>query len=306
MSKKGLPVGLKMRHDSHYVDELAKSPDFIGRVISISKIEPNPTQPRVEMGDLSELVDSIKEKGVLEPLLVKPLKGLDKWLIIAGERRWRASQIAGLRELPCIELDVTDQEVAEIALIENLQRKDLTVWEEADAYQALCQRFDYTHDDLAKRLGKSRSSVTETLTVANLPSVVKEKCRQAGIFSKAAILKIARKFDEDEMFEEVNKEINKNISHNRTQQKGSFVNSDFDSETNVKTKALPKIELENPTGGGIGQTNHFLVNFPLRVYKVKDNEYNFQFEIKFKKPAGLNELKKAIHKILYDLNNIND
>src|SRR6185312_14936195 len=113
-----------MRHDSHYVEELAKHrPQQIGRLIAIDKIEPNPEQPRTEIGDLTELAASIKEKGVLEPLLVKPT-GDGRFMIIAGERRWRASNLAGLEEVPCIELDIDEQNVAEIALIENLQRKD--------------------------------------------------------------------------------------------------------------------------------------------------------------------------------------
>lgn len=294
MSKKGLPLGLKMRHDSHYVDELTKSHQFIGRIIQIAKIEPNPEQPRVEMGDLSELVASIKEKGVLEPLLVKPLTGSEKWLIIAGERRWRASQIAGLTEVPCIELNVSDQEIAEIALIENLQRKDLTVWEEADAYQSLCERFKYTHEDLAKKLSKSRSSITETLTIASIPPAVRQKCINAGVSSKAAILKIARKFDEDEMFEEINKSIGQKQNANEDGiQAGKPVNrrlmkadSDSDSEP---------CELLN-----VGKS----INFPLRVFKFNDEKQSFKLEIKFKKPADIRDLKNAINKILGDLDYI--
>src|SRR6266699_4324053 len=107
-----------MRHDSHYVEELNKHrPTQIGRLIAIDKIDPNPEQPRTEIGDLTELTASISEKGVLEPLLVKPMMG--RWMIIAGERRWRAASDAGLTELPCIEMDVDESAVAEIALIEN-------------------------------------------------------------------------------------------------------------------------------------------------------------------------------------------
>ena len=294
MSKKGLPSGLKMRHDSHYVDELTKSHQFIGRIIQIAKIEPNPEQPRVEMGDLGELVASIKEKGVLEPLLVKPLAGIEKWLIIAGERRWRASQIAGLTEVPCIELNVSDQEIAEIALIENLQRKDLTVWEEADAYQSLCERFKYTHEDLAKKLSKSRSSITETLTIASIPPAVRQKCINAGVSSKAAILKIARKFDEDEMFEEINKSL------------GQKQNSNGDDNQAGKPamRQLMKDDSESRELLNVGKS----INFPLRVFKFSDEKQNFKLEIKFKKPADINDLKSAlksaINKILGDLDNI--
>ncbi len=136
-------MGIRMRHDAHYVEELAgHSPTPIGRLIGLDCLEPNPEQPRVEIGDLTELTVSIQDKGVLEPLLVKPSKIGGRWMIIAGERRWRAAKAAGLREVPCIEMDVDERAVAEIALIENMQRKDLTPWEEADGLAALCARLD--------------------------------------------------------------------------------------------------------------------------------------------------------------------
>src|SRR5262247_4945078 len=119
-------------------------------MIPIDKLAPNPLQPRIEIGDLTELVSSIKEKGVLEPLLVRPSDVGGRYMIIAGERRYRASIEAGLTEVPCIELDVDDKAVAEISLIENLQRKDLTPFEEADGLQALADRFGYKHEDIAR------------------------------------------------------------------------------------------------------------------------------------------------------------
>jgi ParB family chromosome partitioning protein len=202
--KSGLPLGVKMRHDSHYVDQIASHSRSVGRTIPIASIFPNPEQPRTEFGDLSELTASIKEKGVLEPLLVKPkLEG--RYMIIAGERRWRASQAAGLTEVPCIELDIDDNAVAEIALIENLQRKDLTVWEEADGLASLVARFGYTHDQIALKISKSRSTVTEFLSIAGLPAAIRDKCRDAKIASKATLLDIARQFDEAAMFEYLDK-----------------------------------------------------------------------------------------------------
>ncbi|HNU08373.1 MAG TPA: ParB/RepB/Spo0J family partition protein, partial [Pyrinomonadaceae bacterium] len=130
MPRIGLPLEIKMRHDSHYVEEFARTHRTVGKVLPINKIEPNPEQPRTEIGDLSELSASIRQKGVLEPLLVKPVPETGMWMIIAGERRWRAANLAGLKEVPCIELDLDERAIAEIALIENMQRKDLTIWEE--------------------------------------------------------------------------------------------------------------------------------------------------------------------------------
>ncbi len=200
MSKRGLPSGLQMRHDTHYVEELSRpQPANVGKILPIELIDPNPEQPRVEIGDLSELTASIIEKGVLEPLLVKPLN-TGRWMIIAGERRWRASGAAGLSEVPCIEIDVDDRGVAEIALIENLQRKDLTVWEEAEGIASLCSRFGYTHEEVAKKLGKSRSTVTELLSIAALPTEVKDSCRNAHVNTKSLLLQIVRQPDEESMF----------------------------------------------------------------------------------------------------------
>jgi ParB family chromosome partitioning protein len=198
-----------MRHDAHYVEELSsKGPAYVGRMISIDLIDPNPEQPRVDIGDLSELIASVKEIGILEPILVKSSDVSGRWMIIAGERRWRAARAAGLRDVPCIEKDVDERTVAEIALIENMQRKDLTPWEEADGLAALCQRFGYTHEDIAKKVGKSRSSVTEALSLASIPEDLREECRRADIGVKSLLLQVVRQPDLDSMREMI-REISK-------------------------------------------------------------------------------------------------
>lgn len=189
-----------MRHDAHYVEQIATKSRSVGRTIPVTSIYPNPEQPRSEFGDLTELTESIKEKGVLEPLLVKPTDD-GKFMIIAGERRWRASQLAGLTEVPCIEMELDEKSVAEIALIENLQRKDLTVWEEADGLAALKEKFGYTQDEIAQKISKGRTTVTELLTIAGLPAEVREKCRAANMNAKAMLLEVARQFDEAAMFD---------------------------------------------------------------------------------------------------------
>jgi len=194
VSKRGLPTDFKLRHDAHYVEQLAarSSGAPIGRLIPIDRLEPNPLQPRVEIGDLTELVDSIRAVGVLEPILVRPAEIGGRFMIISGERRYRASLQAGLKEMPCIEMDVDDRMVAEIGLIENLQRKDLTPFEEAEGLEALATRFHYTHELIAQRVGKSRSSITEALSIATLPPDVKDLCRRADISSKSMLLQIVR------------------------------------------------------------------------------------------------------------------
>src|SRR4030095_5179275 len=189
-----------MRPDAHYVEYSSHHrPTQVGRMIALDKLDPNPEQPRSEFGDLSELTASIAEKGVLEPLLVKPNRLSGRWMIIAGERRWRAAQKAGLREVPCIEMEVDEGTIAEIALIENMQRKDLTVWEEADGLLALCDRFGYTHEDVARKVGKSRSTVTEALSIAAISLYAQELCRQADVSAKSMLLQIVRQPDEEGM-----------------------------------------------------------------------------------------------------------
>jgi ParB family chromosome partitioning protein len=189
-----------MRHDRHYVEELSsRSGAPVGRMIPLDRLEPNPNQPRIEIGDLTDLINSIREKGVLEPLLVRPSEVGGRFMIISGERRYRAAREAGLRELPCIEMDVDDRAVAEIALIENLQRKDLTAFEEADGLLVLVERYGYTHEEISKKIGKARSSVTESLAIASLPPDVRELCRRADIASKSLLLQVVRQTDKETM-----------------------------------------------------------------------------------------------------------
>jgi ParB family chromosome partitioning protein len=189
-----------MRHDSHYVEEIiSRSGAAIGRMIPIEQLQPNAQQPRKDHGDLRELTESVREKGVLEPLLVRPLRENGRFLIISGERRYHAAQAAGLREVPCIEKDVNDAETLEIALIENLQRKDLTPFEEADGLQALADRFGLVHDEIARKLGKARSSVTEILSLRVIPDDIKATCIEKGVLSKSQLLQVARQETDDKM-----------------------------------------------------------------------------------------------------------
>jgi ParB family chromosome partitioning protein len=200
----GLPVTLKMRHDAHYVEQLTSfSGAAIGRMVPVDKIRPNPDQPRKALGDLRELTDSIKEKGVLEPLLVRFVPHDDCYHIISGERRYHASRAAGLREVPCIEKIADDAETLELALIENLQRKDLTPFEEADGLQRLAEHFDYTHDDIAKKIAKARSSVTETMSLRVIPEAIRKLCVDHGLVSKSLLLQIARQPNEKKMAEAI-------------------------------------------------------------------------------------------------------
>ena len=198
MSKRGLPGSVRMRHDEHYVEALTSSAGTpIGRMIPIDQLDPNPNQPRQVMGDLSELMASIAEKGIIEPIIVRQRGG--RFQIIAGERRYQAAVQVGLREIPIVIREVDDNEIIEIALIENIQRKDLTAFEEAEALSALAERCGYTHEDMARRLGKSRTAITESLSLNHMPDEVKNLCRLADIHSKSLLLQIVRQGDPQKM-----------------------------------------------------------------------------------------------------------
>ena len=273
MSKAGLPLGIKMRHDSHYVEQIAAKSRSVGRTIPITSIFPNPEQPRTEFGDLTELTDSIKEIGILEPLLVHPTDD-GRFMIIAGERRWRASQLAGLTEVPCIEMAVDEKGIAEIALIENLQRKDLTVWEEADGLASLKERFGYTQDEIAQKISKGRTTVTELLTISTLPAAIRERCRAGKISSKAILLEIARQFDDQAMSDYLD---NLDRGGKKTATKSSPV---------VKEK----VRTEPASANGSPA--------PAAVYRFAPEDASFTLEIKFSddQPRTKREILEALKK----------
>src|SRR3954466_11190029 len=141
----------------------------------IEFLKPNPRNPRraFSEAELTELASSIKQHGVIQPIVVRPVKGAhDRFEIIAGERRWRASQLAGLHEVPIVPADVSDSDALEIAIIENVQREDLNAMEEAQGYHALSDEFKRSQDDIAKIVGKSRSHVANMMRLTKLPPEV--------------------------------------------------------------------------------------------------------------------------------------
>lgn len=145
------------------------------RRMPIEQVKANPRNPRrafLEEG-LEDLTASIREKGIIQPIVVRPLKGSDSFEIVAGERRWRAAQRASLHEVPVVVLELSDREALEVAIIENVQRADLNPVEEAQGYEALMDEFQYNQNDLSKVIGKSRSHIANTLRLLKLPTSVK-------------------------------------------------------------------------------------------------------------------------------------
>ena len=168
-------------------DNLQKTTDVQVLQIPLSKIVPNPYQPRKEFESeaLSELADSIRQYGVLQPLLVAPGKG-DTYILIAGERRLRASTMAGLGTVPVIVSEYTSQQIAEIALIENLQRKDLHYLEEAEGYEKLVNTFHLTQESMAIRVGKKQSTIANKLRLLRLPVSVRRKLHNSDLTERHA------------------------------------------------------------------------------------------------------------------------
>lgn len=164
--KKGLGKGL----DALFFDNNAPVSSSGAELIKLTEIEPNRNQPRKAFEDepLQQLAESIKEHGLIQPLLVRPLKK-GGYQIVAGERRWRASRMAGLTEVPVIIKDIDDAKTMELALIENLQRENLNAVEEALGYKELMESYNMTQAEVSKSVGKSRSAVTNTLRLLNLP-----------------------------------------------------------------------------------------------------------------------------------------
>jgi ParB family chromosome partitioning protein len=224
-----------MRHGAHFVDELSRRNESpVGKLLPLSSVQPNAEQPRTDPGDLSDLIASIREKGVLEPILVRSIElashgeaggaddepssgagasgGTKAFQIIAGERRYRAALAAGLFEIPAIELDVTPDEALEITLIENLQRKDLNAFEEAEGYRALAQIHGYTQEQIAKATGRSRSLVAESLSLLSIPRELREKALSLGIGSKSALLEIAKLGDAKAMAALIDKAAQQRLS----------------------------------------------------------------------------------------------
>lgn len=199
--KSGLGKGLDKLFLENSVDEMVAT-----NVLPLSEIIPNKEQPRktFDEGALQELADSITQHGVLQPLLVRPLPE-GGYQLVAGERRWRASRLAGLKEVPVVVKDLSDVETMEIAIIENLQREDLNPIEEAEGLQALIDRCGFTQDEVATSVGKSRPAIANSLRLLKLPPEVRDMTREGVISAGHARALLA--FDNEAMIYEAAKQI---------------------------------------------------------------------------------------------------
>jgi len=286
-----------MRHSAHFVDELTSRHESpVGRLLPLSAIEANPEQPRTQVGDLSDLVASIREKGILEPILVRPLPPVGaespnpgapvrigavatRFQIISGERRYRAALEAGLYEVPVIEMEVSEQEALEIALIENLQRKDLTAFEEAEGYRALGDRHSYTQEAIARAVGKSRSTVAETLSLLGIPPELRDEAIALGVTSRSTLLEIAKAGDPARMRQLLEK---------------------------VGQQGLTRDDLRRDTRTGSGRRGAASKRKPY-VFKFRSPDRSFQLNLTFRQSTvDRGDLVRALEQILEEIRNAED
>jgi ParB family transcriptional regulator, chromosome partitioning protein len=230
------------------------------RTLPVAWLHPNPLQPRKTFGaeELQDLANSIREKGVLQPILVRPTaKGAEVFEIVAGERRWRAAQIAKLHDVPVVVRELSDAESLELAIIENVQRADLNAMEEAAAYQQLIDRFGYKQEQLAQELGKSRSHVANTVRLLRLPDPVQAFIRDGKLTAGHARMLIGDPDAEKRAREIIEQSLNVRQTEQRSKKKKGKAapaasSADIRSlETNLSNMLGLKVQIahKGSTGG---------------------------------------------------------
>jgi ParB family transcriptional regulator, chromosome partitioning protein len=281
VKKAGLPNSMRFKHDYHLVDEIAKRTRTpIIRNIPTEKLVPNEFQPRRNMGDLMELTNSIREKGILEPIIVKPKNG--NFEIIAGERRYRAGLEAGLKEIPCIEYDVPDNEALELSIIENIQRKDLDVFEEAYSLKSLSEIYGYTHEEIAQKISKSRVTVTEIIRITDLPAETAKRCQELGIASRSFLLELV-KLESPEKMEKVLDEYSS----------GSFSREEIKNQRKQDSLEPPMIVKAESKGG--------IQRFKKYNFTSDDKKVKIRFTFKSQQESSQNDIIQVLEKLIQEI-----
>ena len=250
--------------------------------LPIAFLRPNRLQPRKRFApeDLNDLAESVKEKGVLQPILVRPVKGeSNAYEIVAGERRWRAAQMAKLHDVPVVVREMGDSESLEIAIIENVQRTDLNAIEEAAAYYELMERFQYTQDRVAKEVGKSRSHIANTLRLLTLPEAVRAMIRDGRLTAGHARTLVGAPDAETRAKEIVEGMLNVRQAEQRS--------TTHKSSKKHQTSADPNIlDLESNLSNALG----------LKVQVIHKGEKGGQVRISYKTLEQLDEINRRLSK----------
>jgi len=253
------------------------------KLVKIEDLFPSQYQPRKDFNQesLNALVESIKEKGVLQPLLVRNKNG--KYEIIAGERRWRASKLAGLKEVPVIEKELNNQEVLEVALVENLLRENLSAIEEAEGFNRLITEFSHTHEALSQIVGKSRSYITNTIRLLTLPATIQEMVRNNVISAGHARALIGIENPEDI----AQKVIIKGLTVRQTE----------DLVNNIKNRNINKNNHTAKKDANIKEIEKSLtktIGMKVRINTKEENKGKITIE--YKNPSELNMLLEILER----------
>lgn len=291
----GLPSARRMRHDRHFVDELTqRMGEGIGRMIRVSAISSNQDQPRANLGDLEDLVASITTHGVLEPLLVRRRTESPGYELISGERRFHAALQAGLTEVPCIELEVSDSHALEIALIENLQRQDLSPFEEAEGYRTLVEKYDYSHEQVATAVGRSRVTVTESLKVLSIPDEIRSMCRHADITAKGVLLEIARLRDAAAMAELIQEVVEERLDRGEVRAR----RRELEEQQQEPAAAIPEEATPAADGGpkGSAARRPFIVRF-----RPDDRRFTVSLSFRAEREPAPDEVIAALEEMIREI-----
>lgn len=289
--KKALGKGLEELFSSEVLDfdtfesnimETAEENDI--KEIPVSEIRPNPYQPRKTFNEeaLNELAESIKNYGVFQPIIVK--KGLRGYDLIAGERRLRASKIAGLTKIPAIVKEFTDDEMREISLLENIQRENLTAIELAWAYKGIIDNLDIRQEDLAQKIGKSRSHVTNTLGLLKLPKSVQEMILNGDISMGHARV-LSKMDDDDEVIKLADRIVHENISVHELE--------DISKKDDIK-KRMPINKRINNNNYNYSQVEDGLRDLLGTNVKINDKKISIYFE-------NVNDLNRILEIMNFDI-----
>lgn len=280
LGKKGQGINALIREDTEEIKSTVS-------MLKISQIEPNPNQPRkvFDIEKLQLLADSIQEHGIVQPIVVKKNDN-GFYTIIAGERRWRAARIAGISDVPVVIKDYDEKTVAEVSLIENLQREDLNPIEEALGYSRLIEEFKMTQDEVSKKVGKSRSAVTNSLRLLNLAPNVKKLVEQLEISAGHARALLA--IDDMDLQEKIAYQIiEKDLS---VRQIENYVNT-YKKQAAAEKKEkqvkfnIAKAEIENSLSSALGTK-----------VKISEGKNKGKIEIEFYDNESLNKIVNILRK----------
>lgn len=260
--------------------------------LSLEDIEANPDQPRKHFSQesLLELADSIKSQGVIAPILVKPDSAGHGYIIVAGERRFRASRLAGKEKIPVIIRDFTEEETLEIALIENIQRQDLTPIEEAKAYRHLMEKLNMTQQEVAHKVGKNRSTVANSLRLLNLAQGV-QKSLETGELTAGharALLALMNPSDQTLLHQRI---VEQGLSVRETERQASQLNQGIKKEVTKEQKSTPAFSEKDPHVRDIEQ--NFIDKLGTKV-QLKGSLHKGKIEIDYLSPDDLERLMELI------------